>query len=806
LVLAIQGGAKLVTSVCIGVYVFEEPLRLRSTLESLAANTPQPFELVLLPDGPDAATQVELRRLAHLPQSSTTQALGGAACFNRLAASAHADVVILLESGCIVGRQWLESILAALSADSTHGLAGPSTNHCWNEQGLAQHGFVSRVAITPLPEINRIALSVRQRFGSTLHYLEPLHSLSDFCYAVRREVIDVLGAADEAYGLGPCWEMDYNIRAARAGFRGVWACGAYVHRSPFSQRRAANEARLFDASRHRYQDKFCGLRLGRQATAYEEHCKGDACEHFAPNQLIQIRHDGGLAPASIVSVQLPAQTPLVSCIMATSNRPAFVRQSIDYFRRQNYPNRELIILDDTTVEDLSAMIAGDDRIRYIRLHAGLSIGAKRNRGCELARGTFLAQWDDDDYYAPKRLTAQVEPLLSGTAQISALTAGVIFDLPRWQFWRVTPDLHARMFVGDVHGGTLVFHRSLFDRGIRYPDRSIAEDAWFLWHAMQQGAQIRKVRGDDLFIYVRHCKSSWEFRCGVFMDSHGWRSVGEPPALANDRAFYRQYANADAEALQPSGEPLVTCIMPTAGRRHFVPRAIRYFQQQDYANRELLILDSGAELVSDLIPEDPRIRHIRAQDQGSLGGIRNLACRLAAGDYIVHWDDDDWSAPSRISVQMETLRRYPEIDICGLSQVYFYSPETERAWLYTHPPGSRPWLAGNTFCYRKTLWQRRPFSEINEGEDTLFVWALSERQILALPDPTIFLATVHPRNTSPKRTHTPGWNPIAVDEVARIAGADFDSYRGIAPSGPHEDHASAEPQPTTALVENMIGIT
>ena len=30
--------------------------------------------------------------------------------------------------------------------------------------------------------------------------------------------VPAIGGADESYGLGPCWEMDYNIRAARAGF------------------------------------------------------------------------------------------------------------------------------------------------------------------------------------------------------------------------------------------------------------------------------------------------------------------------------------------------------------------------------------------------------------------------------------------------------------------------------------------------------------------------------------------------------------------------------------------------------------
>src|SRR5262249_2619318 len=112
---------------------------------------------------------------------------------------------------------------------------------------------------------------------------------ADFCFAVRRDVIDAVGAADEAYGLGPCWEMDYSVRAARAGFVGVWACAAYVHRAPFTLRRRVEEARRFETSRHRYQDKFCARRLRGERVAYEPHCKGDDCVEFAPRELIRIR-------------------------------------------------------------------------------------------------------------------------------------------------------------------------------------------------------------------------------------------------------------------------------------------------------------------------------------------------------------------------------------------------------------------------------------------------------------------------------------------------------------------------------------
>ena len=36
--------------------------------------------------------------------------------------------------------------------------------------------------------------------------------------------------------------------------------------------------------------------------------------------------------------------------------------------------------------------------------------------------------------------------------------------------------------------------------------------------------------------------------------------------------------------------LVSCIMPTYNRRQFVSQAIKYFLRQDYARKELIILN------------------------------------------------------------------------------------------------------------------------------------------------------------------------------------------------------------------------
>jgi glycosyltransferase involved in cell wall biosynthesis len=222
--------------------------------------------------------------------------------------------------------------------------------------------------------------------------------------------------------------------------------------------------------------------------------------------------------------------------MPTRNRPDFVRQSVEYFWRQDYPARELIIVDDGT-DDLTPLLPDDERIRYTRTPP-CSIGAKRNRACELARGERIAQWDDDDWYAPERLTVQAGLLLAGKADITGLRARTFFDLERWSFWTCTPQLHHRIFVHDVHGGTLMYRRRVWDQATPYPDRSLAEDAQFLRRAVRRGARLRKLPQErDVFIYLRHGSNSWRFECGRSFSSADWVQVPEPPLPSADRAFY-----------------------------------------------------------------------------------------------------------------------------------------------------------------------------------------------------------------------------------------------------------------------------
>jgi glycosyltransferase involved in cell wall biosynthesis len=228
-------------------------------------------------------------------------------------------------------------------------------------------------------------------------------------------------------------------------------------------------------------------------------------------------------------------------------------------------------------------------------------------------------------------------------------------------------------------------------------------------------------------------------------------------------------------------PLVSCIMPTYNRRQFVGQAIWYFLRQDYTPRELLILDDGEDVIDDLVPDDPRIHYVRLDGRRSLGAKRNLACEISRGELICYWDDDDWMAPQRLSLQVAALLE-SGADVCGARQLLHYRLQAGEAWLYSYPAGERPWLAGPTLLYRRTAWEACRFADLQVGEDTNFVWRMPPDRLHAMTNHDFYVAVIHERNTAAKNLQDSRWQRQSLDVVGRLLLADRDFYAALRNGG------------------------
>src|SRR5712692_5558015 len=170
-------------------------------------------------------------------------------------------------------------------------------------------------------------------------------------------------------------------------------------------------------------------------------------------------------------------SPLVSCIMPTYNRRTFVLQAIEYFLRQDYPNKELVIVDDGT-DSVSDLVPADEHIRYIRLGAKATIGSKRNLACQQAQGTIIVHWDDDDWHAPYQLSYQVEALLREGTDTCGVRTILFYDVRNHTAWQYTNPSNLRLWLA---GNTLCYTKAYWASN-RFADINIGEDTRFISHA------------------------------------------------------------------------------------------------------------------------------------------------------------------------------------------------------------------------------------------------------------------------------------------------------------------------------------
>jgi glycosyltransferase involved in cell wall biosynthesis len=112
----------------------------------------------------------------------------------------------------------------------------------------------------------------------------------------------------------------------------------------------------------------------------------------------------------------PSATPLISCLMVSRGRLTPARFAIECYRRQTWPNRELVIVSAALDSDLPGYLATlrDPTIRFLSAPP-VEIGALRNISVEAARGTLLCNWDDDDLCHPQRLEYQYAQLVANRA-------------------------------------------------------------------------------------------------------------------------------------------------------------------------------------------------------------------------------------------------------------------------------------------------------------------------------------------------------------------------------------------------------
>ena len=101
--------------------------------------------------------------------------------------------------------------------------------------------------------------------------------------------------------------------------------------------------------------------------------------------------------------------PVVSVVIATRNRRAWLTESVASVQHQTDIAWELVVVDDASTDDTAAWLAAQSDPRLHREHLALpgerSVG--RNTGLARARGRWVMFLDDDDRLRAGALQALV---------------------------------------------------------------------------------------------------------------------------------------------------------------------------------------------------------------------------------------------------------------------------------------------------------------------------------------------------------------------------------------------------------------
>lgn len=99
--------------------------------------------------------------------------------------------------------------------------------------------------------------------------------------------------------------------------------------------------------------------------------------------------------------------PLISIVLPTYNGSRYLIEAIESCRLQTFPDWELIIVDDASTDETTAICSRfleiDSRIRVVRHNENKKLPAALNTGFAQARGEFFTWTSDDNLYEPDAL-------------------------------------------------------------------------------------------------------------------------------------------------------------------------------------------------------------------------------------------------------------------------------------------------------------------------------------------------------------------------------------------------------------------
>jgi len=239
---------------------------------------------------------------------------------------------------------------------------------------------------------------------------------------------------------------------------------------------------------------------------------------------------------------------------------------------------------------------------------------------------------------------------------------------------------------------------------------------------------------------------------------------------------------------------VSCVCPTYARPRFLEQAVKLFLRQTWTKSELIILDDSPKSERAEIKDTPRVKVVRISERIPMGEKHNWGLDLAQGDFIAHFDDDDWQSPRRLVRQLEALE-LQGFDLCGFQTDCLLTTGDARFWRFDRSFGKRAGFIGNSVIdygvpfmdgsamFRRSAARSFRYPTIATGQKVAFlhqIWKAGGK-LKSLPNDGTYIYVRHKKGGSAMNTWQ-YWSDRRLLSIPRppwFPDSELDFYRRVA---------------------------
>ena len=181
------------------------------------------------------------------------------------------------------------------------------------------------------------------------------------------------------------------------------------------------------------------------------------------------------------------ESPLVSVIVRTKDRPGLLREALESLKSQKYKHLEVVVVNDGGCEIgdiISRFKTCDFTIKLCNLRQNMGRSAAGNAGLDASSGKYMIFLDDDDWFEHQHIELLVNALRTNGEYLAAYTGVRFCESPG------APDIHIfndpfdpvyLMLENTIPLHALMFDSSLVEEyGCQFDEQFSQFEDWDLW--------------------------------------------------------------------------------------------------------------------------------------------------------------------------------------------------------------------------------------------------------------------------------------------------------------------------------------